>query len=569
MSISIKRYEVIFTIERPWARSSGSVLTTAWVRRCIISPSHIYQYLLCAPLRLHKTMVMMGYRRASWPLKTITGASLIIFLWFISNSIPRCIHCTDGLSEAHLVPGPIKPNACSNIPVPNDNSSVPPTHKATPQRPIIAKPHPKSARPNLPQDYLLTTEESIFCENRFGTKYLETLRDSATAYCTADSPSDITCFHSQTTKGYVDSLCIARNAIFDPATAKFRLGCDLGMLLDSHQPFLVPEYGTFQKYMFDTGPRVIMDNWIELDDTVELNEPETPKYTILVKREGSSNIWHSLLEIFSMSLTLDVLQMSQSSDSKPFFTTPDTLNTQVVLLDDHADGPLFDLWSIFAKRPIRRLKDLPPNTSFENIILPLAGGSNPLWQVNPPREGASCENSALLRTFSRRVMDHYGIPPQRPRLGDDITITFIDRKDNRVLLNHTEYLEDVKSSFPSITIQEVDFAAISFKEQLDILQQTDILVGVHGAGLTHAMFLPPRSTVVEIFPAQVDFRVFENLASLLDHSYFSVRSSKGSDTSSRVDWHQQPVSLDKERFTDVLGIALKALYNKIARIRDN
>ncbi|KAJ5383472.1 Glycosyltransferase AER61 uncharacterized [Penicillium concentricum] len=397
----------------------------------------------------------------------------------------------------------------------------------------------------------------MFCENRFGTLYLENFSHSATEYCTADSPSNITCLHSETVNGRVDSLCIARNAIFDPVTAKFRLGCTLGMLPDSQLPFLVPEYGTFQKYMFDTGPRVIMDNWIELDDTVRPKESETPKYTILVKREGSFNLWHSLLEIFSTSLTLNALQMSQSSDSRAFFTNPDTLNTQLVLLDEHADGPFFDLWSIFTKRPIIRLKDLPPNASFENIILPLAGGSNPLWQSDLPPAGASCNNSALLRTFSRRVMNHYEFPVQQPRQGSDITVTFIDRMETRVLLNHTEYLEDVKSSFPNIIIQEVDFATIPFKEQLDVLQQTDILVGVHGAGLTHAMFLPPRSTVVEILPAQVAIRAFENLASLLDHSYFSVRSSKKSDTSPGVDWHQEQVSLDREKFTDILNIALQ------------
>jgi protein O-GlcNAc transferase len=333
------------------------------------------------------------------------------------------------------------------------------------------------------------------------------------------------------------------------------------MLPDSHLPFLVPEYGTFPKYMFDTGPRVIMDNWVELDETIEPNGSKTPKYTILIKREGSSNLWHCLLEIFSTSLTLNILQMGQTADST-FSTTPNTSNTQVVLLDDHTDGPFFDLWSIFTNQSIRRLKDLPP-TSFENIILPLAGGSNPLWQTDYSRDGASCNTSTLLRTFSRRVLDHYGIPAQ-PRQGSDITVTFIDRMKTRVLLNHTEYLEDVKSSFPNVIIQEVDFETISFKEQLQVLRQTDILVGVHGAGLTHAMFLPPRSSVVEILPPQVDIKVFENLASLLDHSYFSVRSSKRSDTSPEVDWHQEPVSLDREKFVDVLDIALENLYNKSA-----
>jgi len=37
-----------------------------------------------------------------------------------------------------------------------------------------------------------------------------------------------------------------------------------------------------------------------------------------------------------------------------------------------------------------------------------------------------------------------------------------------------------------------------FRQQLRIIQDTDILIGIHGAGLTHLLFLPDWSSVFEL-----------------------------------------------------------------------
>lgn len=103
-------------------------------------------------------------------------------------------------------------------------------------------------------------------------------------------------------------------------------------------------------------------------------------------------------------------------------------------------------------------------------------------------------------------------------------MTFIDRAGTRVLLNHQDYFEEIKSSFSHVTIQSVDFAT-TFHEQLKIIRQTDILVGVHGAGLTHGIFLRPRSTMVEILPPDLNYKAFRNIASLLGHTYVRAHAS--------------------------------------------
>mmetsp|Transcript_13555 Transcript_13555/g.23359 ORF Transcript_13555/g.23359 Transcript_13555/m.23359 type:complete len:480 (-) Transcript_13555:227-1666(-) len=56
------------------------------------------------------------------------------------------------------------------------------------------------------------------------------------------------------------------------------------------------------------------------------------------------------------------------------------------------------------------------------------------------------------------------------------------------------------------------------REQLALVAQTSVLIGTHGAGLTHLMFLPPRARVVEIFcgDRSSDNRHYANLGTMSD-----------------------------------------------------
>jgi capsular polysaccharide biosynthesis protein len=50
-----------------------------------------------------------------------------------------------------------------------------------------------------------------------------------------------------------------------------------------------------------------------------------------------------------------------------------------------------------------------------------------------------------------------------------------------------------------VQINSIDFASLSFREQLALIRKTDILVGAHGAALSHMMFLPSTSVVIEFW----------------------------------------------------------------------
>ncbi|KOS40424.1 hypothetical protein ACN38_g8729 [Penicillium nordicum] len=425
---------------------------------------------------------------------------------------------------------------------------------------------------SLPAEYTDIPAEPAFCAERFGTTFLDNLRDSATQYC--DQSSALTCFHTRTVSDRWDSFCFGKGAKFKADGGKFHLQCDLSQKAESDLQQTVfenaPRFPTFnelQKYWYDTGPPLVLDGWVQLENGTQSSSNKTENYTILVKREGATNHWHSLMEIYSMTLSMDVLQITpQSTDSTPFYIAErDASNTQVVIVDDHPDGPYYDMWSLFTKRPVLRFKDLPKNTTFENLIVPLAGAGNTLWQGD--WEVNSCEKSKLLDTFTNRALTLYGLNDTNPRQNMEITLTFINRVSGRRLANQDQYLERLRQEYPLVKAQSIDFAAISYKDQLKIIQESDILAGVHGAGLTHGIFLPPGSAMVEILPPGLNHKGFRNVASLRGHDYFSTHASDPP-SSNKGDWHSEDVYLDVERFMDVMNVAIKAMYNKGMRSYD-
>lgn len=51
-------------------------------------------------------------------------------------------------------------------------------------------------------------------------------------------------------------------------------------------------------------------------------------------------------------------------------------------------------------------------------------------------------------------------------------------------------------------VKVVDFAKISYRDQLQIIANTDVLIGVHGNGLTHLVFLPDQASIIEFFDGE-------------------------------------------------------------------
>lgn len=99
-----------------------------------------------------------------------------------------------------------------------------------------------------------------------------------------------------------------------------------------------------------------------------------------------------------------------------------------------------------------------------------------------------------------------------------LRVTLIKRNPPRTLSRKLErrLIASIRE-LPNVDLTVVDFATISFQEQINIVGNTDVLLGVHGNGLSHILFLPPGASVIEIFPKnslQLDYRLFANAREL-------------------------------------------------------
>jgi len=74
----------------------------------------------------------------------------------------------------------------------------------------------------------------------------------------------------------------------------------------------------------------------------------------------------------------------------------------------------------------------------------------------------------------------------------------------------------------------VKFAGLSFEAQVKAVENAAIAIGIHGANLVNAMFLPPRAQLVEIFPYRFDHDLFK-YGSTAGLRYKSYRLTSGLD----------------------------------------
>ncbi len=92
------------------------------------------------------------------------------------------------------------------------------------------------------------------------------------------------------------------------------------------------------------------------------------------------------------------------------------------------------------------------------------------------------------------------------------------RATKRRLLNEPALEELLRGlGFEIIAFEDMDFAA-----QVQLMRETQLFVGVHGANLVNILFMQPGSAVVEIMNTQLINLVYYRMASALELPYYFV-----------------------------------------------
>ena len=83
------------------------------------------------------------------------------------------------------------------------------------------------------------------------------------------------------------------------------------------------------------------------------------------------------------------------------------------------------------------------------------------------------------------------------------SITLITRnikaRPGRRIINEDQLVKAIKN------LQLIDSAVLSLEETVATAHNSDVLIGVHGAGLTNAIFMRPGTMLIELFPTSIAF----------------------------------------------------------------
>ena len=211
---------------------------------------------------------------------------------------------------------------------------------------------------------------------------------------------------------------------------------------------------------------------------------------VAVKRYEYLNLYHTMTDWYNVFLTIRLLNYTAS-------------DVTVILLDQHPSGYFDTVWEKLFKRVIYWNSSRP--LFFNTMVWNILGYESPLnyhsltsipfpenfSQYFLQRHGIfhskhlNCKNISTLISFRR----NYYFAPGTP-------IRILTRK----IQNEMELVEYLKNNYKHLNISGFQLDQLPFLDQLKLIAKTDLLISMHGAGLSHILFLPKHAGVVELFP---------------------------------------------------------------------
>lgn len=178
-------------------------------------------------------------------------------------------------------------------------------------------------------------------------------------------------------------------------------------------------------------------------------------------------------------------------------------------------------------------KEQPHNEWVINKIFPRAKVIHKVDEThnNTLVDRAKCDHGNINKTYAKYIkqFDPYrwfklidlNIEPS-----SKIVVTYIDRQTSskrRLPPVVHEKILKFMNSMSDITFQHLQMESLNFEEQVSAVQKTDLLIGVHGNGLTHSLFMKPRGSVCEIFVPGLPFIWdYYTLSKMMSHEYLCI-----------------------------------------------
>lgn len=304
--------------------------------------------------------------------------------------------------------------------------------------------------------------------------------------------------------GFAHLFAILRDVFLDPSfSAGPPGGEDIKNVLNQpeEKEFLIIKPGYFQircknkkklDYTFPSGDH--LSKWISglrPSLTYTSQEEDIQDVTIAVTRYEYANVYHTMTDWYNAFLML-------------LFFNVKSLTAKILFVDSHPQGGLDSVWTTLFGEYIRAGQLIKPK-HFNSLIWSIQGYRSPMYDHFLP-------TLPHIDSFTNFFLSKHNIPLAKNLNCDKLSILFIWRRDyvahprnpkglvSRKIKNEQELQKFVQNLYPNHSISSIQTDKLTMQDQLSAITNTDILIGMHGAGLTLALFLPKHGGLIELYP---------------------------------------------------------------------
>lgn len=216
--------------------------------------------------------------------------------------------------------------------------------------------------------------------------------------------------------------------------------------------------------------------------------------TVAINRYEYANLYHTMTDFYNIFLLTS-------------FLGKDPSESRVLLMDSHPEGSLDGIWSTLFGA-VTRVGHLKSCVTFEELLWATLSYNNLMNKHDLP-------SLPLVTEFKNFYLERHKVDSHHRLNCSRVNVLVIWRHDyvahprnptgvvSRKIHNEDEVLKTLLQ-FPDLIVKAEQIDLYSMKKQLELVSQTDILMGMHGAGLSHTLFLPPHAGLIEFYPSEGD-----------------------------------------------------------------
>lgn len=276
----------------------------------------------------------------------------------------------------------------------------------------------------------------------------------------------------------------------------------------------------------EDGQKGMLQSWFselsgyqKLEEKIPAREDEAcdlviDKQAFVLKLDSASNMYHYFCNFLNLYATIHL--NNRFSD-----------DNQIIVWDNQLPRSNFELmWSVFSRNKPMSIREFEgKRVCFKKVIFSLLPRMvNGLYYNTPLIPG--CSKSGLFDAFNKHVLhrlripQNYDLKSHRTTKNELIRVTMINRSTaQRKLLNQNALRAALSNISSNYQVHLIDYAQLNLPDQLMFSQNSDILIGLHGAGLTNSLFLPDWAAMVELYNCKD--KSYHDLARLRGVSYFT------------------------------------------------